>query len=289
MELKVVFIAGLGRSGTTLLARLLGCVPGFVNVGEAARYLWNERMWARLPTCGCGAPVLKCPFWAEIAASIHEEERSKATRALRLRHVPGMLLGWRRPDPALTHSVTRVLARIAGRAGAEVIVDSSKHPANALLLAGVPGVELHVVHLIRDPRAVLASWSRPKGYLRRHSGPRVMALWLALNPIAELLRPAAASYSRLRYEALVASPEGTLRALLQRVGRPGEALPFLASGKARLARDHALAGNPEMLDEGEVEIRPATWTMPPVPAALASMAALPLLLRYGYRVWARSG
>ena len=39
-DVKVLFLAGKGRSGGTLLAALLGQLPGFFNMGERDR-LWD--------------------------------------------------------------------------------------------------------------------------------------------------------------------------------------------------------------------------------------------------------
>ena len=54
-EVKVLFLAGKGRSGGTLLASLLGQLPGFFNIGELNR-LWD---WGLVSNyrCGCGLPV----------------------------------------------------------------------------------------------------------------------------------------------------------------------------------------------------------------------------------------
>ena len=62
--MKVLFLAGKGRSGGTLLANLLGQVPGFFNVGELNR-LWD---WGLVSNylCGCGVPVRECPTWTAI-------------------------------------------------------------------------------------------------------------------------------------------------------------------------------------------------------------------------------
>src|SRR5215831_5618830 len=63
---KVLFLAGKGRSGGTLLAGLLGQLPGFFSVGELNR-LWD---WGldRNYQCGCGTPVRDCETWAAILA-----------------------------------------------------------------------------------------------------------------------------------------------------------------------------------------------------------------------------
>ena len=62
--MRVVFIGGSGRSGSTLIERLLGRLPGVCNVGEVA-FLW-ERGLQRGELCGCGLALLECPFWCEV-------------------------------------------------------------------------------------------------------------------------------------------------------------------------------------------------------------------------------
>ncbi|MFD0886208.1 sulfotransferase, partial [Streptosporangium algeriense] len=61
---RVVFLGGLGRSGTTLLERLLGEVPGVTPLGEVA-HLWTRGVLAN-EDCGCGKPFGACPFWREV-------------------------------------------------------------------------------------------------------------------------------------------------------------------------------------------------------------------------------
>src|SRR5690606_14695161 len=61
---RVVFIGGLGRSGTTLLERLLGQLPGVVPLGEIT-HLW-ERDLVGDEMCACGATFSYCEFWQRI-------------------------------------------------------------------------------------------------------------------------------------------------------------------------------------------------------------------------------
>src|SRR5439155_14642762 len=51
-------------------------------------------------------------------------------------------------------------AAIADVSGCSVIVDSSKLPTYAFVLKKVPGLEVHIVHLVRDSRATAFSWQR---------------------------------------------------------------------------------------------------------------------------------
>ena len=57
--LKVLYIAGVGRSGSTLLERMLGAVPGSVNTGELNAIF--SRVATQDQRCGCGEPFSACP------------------------------------------------------------------------------------------------------------------------------------------------------------------------------------------------------------------------------------
>ena len=60
----VLFIGGLGRSGSTLVDRVLGQTPGVCSVGELV-FLWERGLLAN-ERCGCGEPFDGCPFWKEV-------------------------------------------------------------------------------------------------------------------------------------------------------------------------------------------------------------------------------
>ena len=63
---RVLYLGGIGRSGSTLLERMLGQIPGTCSLGEVV-HLWargirdNER-------CGCGDTFHACPFWTSVGA-----------------------------------------------------------------------------------------------------------------------------------------------------------------------------------------------------------------------------
>ena len=177
MSTSVIYIAGTGRSGSTLLASLLGEVEGCFAAGEV-RYLW-QRGLAERRLCGCGVPVRECPVWKRVLAEsghLDDPDRVEGVVSLlqrtgRIRNLPAILVGSLRPelDPARSLSGARdraalgdVYAAMAHVTGSRVIVDSSKLPAYANVLAATPGIDLRVVHLIRDPRGAAHSWSSRK-------------------------------------------------------------------------------------------------------------------------------
>ena len=63
---RVLYIAGLAHSGSTLLSRVLGEVEGLFAAGEV--YALSERI-ANGDRCGCGAALGECPFWGAVLRS----------------------------------------------------------------------------------------------------------------------------------------------------------------------------------------------------------------------------
>ena len=145
MSVRVLYMGGTGRSGSTLLARILDRVDGVFAAGEL-RYVWQRGVLEdRL--CGCGEPFSACPFWTEVmdrafggrdAVDAHEVIAEQ--RALtRLRQVPRILTTGGRAAPGAYLRVLSALYRaVADVSGCELVVDSSKLPSYGFVLAQVP-------------------------------------------------------------------------------------------------------------------------------------------------------
>jgi hypothetical protein len=309
MSTAVLYIAGTGRSGSTVLANILGEVEGVFAAGEV-RYLWQRGlMEGRL--CGCGLPVRECPVWSRVlaeAGQLDDPERvdgivSMLQRTGRIRNLPAVLAGSvaARLDPAEAHALAParealgdLYAAIASVTGCRVIVDSSKLPAYANVLAATPGIDLRVVHLIRDPRGAAYSWSSKKtladGAARGHMeqiGPAKSAvLWDVWNMAGGVLfKGGPDRYLRLRYEDFVADPQASIRKILAMVGMEDAELPFINEHEARTSANHSVAGNPDRLRRGVITLRSDDrWRsgMAPRNRRLVSTLTSPLLLRYGY-------
>ena len=82
---RVLFLGGLGRSGTTLLERVLGELPGVCPVGEVV-HLW-QRDLRDGDRCGCGIPFADCEFWTRVGKlAFGGWDAVDVDRVLHLRH-----------------------------------------------------------------------------------------------------------------------------------------------------------------------------------------------------------
>src|SRR6266516_4189116 len=168
--LRVLYIGGWGRSGSTLLDRMLGQVPGFASLGEV-REIWQSGL-AEGRSCGCGADFRDCPFWSEVGvrafggwARIDLDEALDLWRRFdRPWAIPILLAGRVGPSRGRLRRYVGLLDRLYGAigevSGAAVLVDSSKLPSHALLVRLAPAVDLRLIHLVRDSRGVAYSWNK---------------------------------------------------------------------------------------------------------------------------------
>jgi hypothetical protein len=218
----------------------------------------------------------------------------------RQRHLPG-LLGSRAPaSDALTYlrtAYSRIYQVFAQVSHARVIVDASKGPALGQALFGAPGVDLRILNLVRDPRAVAWSWNRRierphatsgSEEMWRISAHRAAAQWSALQLEVEAMSALGRiRVTRLRYEDFIASPVESLVAATAELGVPlamGD-LPPVAHARVELAPSHGLSGNPVRFRSGPVVLRrDDAWTtqMPRRSRAVVTALTLPLLRAYGY-------
>lgn len=185
---RLIYIASDSRSGSTMLDNFLSNSPEVKSIGELRNLPshlnktgpgaeWN---WS----CTCGKSFRDCHVWADVRRRYEADtgqhflsvetcsENFHRTRLFyayllfaalipirRVRQV--LLLRAYRLDSLreIGHSCYQILDAFGRSTGSETIIDSSKTPEYllALILARPKDIELKVIHLIRDGRAVLHS------------------------------------------------------------------------------------------------------------------------------------
>ena len=296
---RVLFVGGYGRSGSTVLDLALASIPGVVPVGEF-RHLFGRGLGDN-ELCSCGNEFNSCEFWKQVLAAAGPDgfDQAAIQRSVdavnRLTAVPGLRRARLRRG-ALQSRIDRSAAAFAAAyrgvrdvTGADVIVDSSKFPLHGMLLGATGIVDLSVLLLVRDPRAVAHSWQRKRlrpevhweeRYMPQHSIARSALAWTVSNRLTRGIADASIPLRDQRYEEFVADPSVELQEIatfgLGRVAPEPEAAD---------AEVHTVAGNPIRLEGTPLQIRPDKKWMAEMPVAkqLVVAALCPLgMKRYGY-------
>ena len=307
MDPTVLFLGGAGRSGSTLLERMLGQLPDVVAVGEIVHLF--SRGLIDDDDCGCGSPFSACPFWTKVGDNAFGAwpAGADARRWLddqgavdRNRNLANLLTGkperFRSELDRHTSRLSSLYRAISEVSGARVIVDSSKHVSTALVLHRTPGIDLHVLHLVRDSRGVAHSWTkevaRPEtrdesATMPRYHPASAAAWWDWFNVGFDVVRRVGVATTTLRYEDLLADPRGRIAAVAEAVGVPSDdaALSFLGDGTVQLDADHSVAGNPMRFQTGTLHLRrDDAWreALDSSSRRVVTAVTAPLLARYGY-------
>jgi hypothetical protein len=307
-NVRVLYVGGMPRSGSTLIDLLMHRLPGHVAVGELF-YLWRNGV-QHDGLCACSRPFLSCPFWSAVGErAFGGWSAADAKRVLpvqeavdRTSWIP-FLLAPRRPaafQESLSHytdALRRLYRAIATVSGASVIVDSSKRPSLAYVLRQMPDIDLRVVQVVRDPRGVAFSFAKhvdlPPGadvaeQMPRSTVRKVSRRWVTVNALIAGIERFDVPTLRVRYEDLVADPRHELARVLafEGLAEGPETLDFIVDHSFSVPQTHVIAAGRIRLRSGVMPLSlDEDWRrrMPRRAKALVDTMTLPTRWRYGYR------
>jgi Sulfotransferase family len=314
---QLLYVAGIPRSGSTVLGQLLGEIPGVTFVGELT-YFW--RRFAQAELCSCGRPLPDCPFWSAVVGQAYGKLTLARARQLAelewhvLRRQVALSLApaaWPVPKASRAGQMLAERAQlyrsISRLTGASWIVDGGKEPVFGSLLARVGATDVCTIHLVRDPRGVAYSWQKQvpsdsePGDMPRKAATKTAMDWVRQNLLVQLgLQRLSAAYVRVRYEDLASRPAYVLRqislaTMLTIAGSAAQATPVTTGTLAESrSEQHLVAGNPGVrrAATGSLRLRlDEDWrTMLPLrQQRLVTAICASLMVAYGYPLQTAAG
>lgn len=240
---RFVQITGVGRSGSTLVALLLNAHPQICSPGEVTGPILLSGEMRPNYLCSCGVPLFECDFWSgiqtDLAASGIEFgpghwdmdfqighsglARQLLCRSLghnaidELRNaVVGRMPGWGSRLREIGRRNAALVRSVFERTAAPVFVDASKDHVRVRHLRRHAGLDVHVLHLVRDSPAYVASmmktnWADLEDAIGRwmRNAAHCIRLRRSLHADRSLL---------LRYEDLCRDPAGEMGRLTAWLG-----------------------------------------------------------------------
>jgi hypothetical protein len=298
------FILAHSFSGSTLLSFLLGTHPEIATVGEM--FIAPTHNTDDYP-CSCGEPIARCAFWREVSArmaarGVPFDLRSADSSLTAASYgLLGSRVVWAEPRGPFLEGIRRTALRLmpgvrreldrriaVNRHLAEVIldlrdgrvfVDATKRPGRALLLQRDPRLDLQVIHLVRDGRAVSRSTIRNLGRTVEDGARSWAASLRRSEELRRTLPPE--RWLTVRHEDLCRDSRGTLARIFEFLN----VAPEPEIGDFRAA-DHHIIGNRMRLSRTS-EIRlDERWRTELTPEQLRKIERIagPELTRYGYAI-----
>lgn len=153
MNKKVLYIAGAGRSGSTLLDITLGNMHDCFSLGELNFFVENGIL--NNEYCSCGSRVLDCSFWGIIVFKWNKERRLPNelfvdVQYKLLRNKRFFINLFTKPSyyEDYIHDVKKLYDVIFKESGNNILIDSSKN-GNYIKILKKINQEVEVVHLKR--------------------------------------------------------------------------------------------------------------------------------------------
>ncbi|MES1904183.1 MAG: hypothetical protein MHPSP_004800, partial [Paramarteilia canceri] len=135
----------------------------------------------------------------------------------------------------------------------------SKHPVYGYMLSKCKNINLHIVHIVRNPYDVAYSWSvrdKKKPHqekMSRHSLVKSCLYWVIWNFLIERVAKKAkniTSYTLIKYEDFSDSPLTYLDKIRRAVENP-QPVPASMKNKEKIdfsKKSHSFSGNPNRFD-----------------------------------------
>jgi len=259
-SLRVLYVAGLPRSGSTVLGYVLGGLPGVIFVGELT-YFW--RRFAEGELCSCGTPLPDCPFWSAVVGNAfgqmtreHARELNKLERKV-IRWQPFGLAPvrwstrWSKRISIMLKERAQLYQSIAEITNTEYIIDSGKGVAFGAIMARLNCISFITIHLVRDPRGVAFSWQKhvqsdsEPGDMPRSPAMKTAARWMLSNIFVQFsLKRLSSAYSRIRYEDLLAYPDNIALEISRATSNLLGSNTWTGPRVQHVDEHHLVAGNP---------------------------------------------
>lgn len=294
----IVYLVGMMRSGSTLVAEYLGSYGNAACVGELIN-TWRSASKGQM--CSCGNTPSACPWWSDVFANRSPDEISALDevrqRVDRPRLIPNYLRLRGKPEDTWPDDVRKYVGQLRGQvatlatsSGASVLVDSSKSPAGLALAMLAFGSRVTALQVVRDPRAVAYSQSRRRFATGGVHGdvPRAyrvgasVTLWRKMNVEGALTAHFATRHHVFAYESLRDQPRKRLEGLASSLGMAGES-PGWVGNTVQLRKQHILAGNPNRAGQRNRAIEVAD--VQPDPFTRREQVLIKLGAQPFYRYW----
>ncbi len=307
-KIKVIFISGSGRCGSTILQEILAASPEICAAGETC-YTWDNGFLFDL-LCSCGKKFSECGFWKSVfdtgffwGKNVNAQFIESNKKILRgKKAIPMFIMPFLRSKKFLKASAIyssalyKLFYGIKKTTGCKFILDSSKFGFHGLILSEMDMIELYVIHLVRDSRGVAYSFQkkmlRPEVhqkayYMSRLDAGRSGIRWIKENLLSHFLRIKNRFYLFVRYEDFVANPGMILEKIYSFLDLP---MPFShdnINGPFQKSEEHTLSGNPLRFDKEPFYLRlDNEWRdkLSKTSYSIVSLMTSPLLTFYGYKL-----
>jgi hypothetical protein len=282
--IRVVYIMGAGRSGSTILGTTLGNGRNAFFAGELTAYPRQAGIPSRKSTTGPPPELLE--LWARVRANMNARgQPTDVTWHSAFEHPRSLhrQIGRKRSRRLKAYALfcSNLYEAIADETSSAVVIDSSHNPLRRWYLRKLnTSIDIYTIHLVRDPRSVIAALQTDDFPGARPKSTFAANLYLGtVHALSEAVygRLPRKHRLRVRYEDFMSNPDAVVSRLAGWSGIDPTTIRLDA-----LEPGPVFAGN-RLIHQPVVALRRAKGTVVlPETSKLTRILQTPWLNRYGY-------
>lgn len=248
---------GAGRSGTTLLATLLGNAPSIITLGEMHQFL---DYYLEDKPSSSGVKLKDCPFWSAVVGKLEQKysrPELEAINKLRDRveghgHIPASLFSSNKKYQAFQKELFEIIKETHPT---EAVLDSAKYISRALQLARMDKEHVKIIYMVRDVRGVIFSFG--KKVQTQKSAISAMFYYSLINTFGLITQWVLGRrrVMRIQYEAVVEHPERSLARMQTFLGQDLSAVLQKLQNEEPFEMPPIIAGN-RMATAKQIKLKP---------------------------------
>lgn len=205
--MKIIYLLGAGRSGTTLMATVLNSNPQIQTVGEMHQFI--EHMNNNKP-CSCGLSLEECEVWKPIVKEMNKGNlnfykiQQELTTKESHKNIPRLLLK-NKGDTAYLNVHQKIFSLLVENTNKTWLLDSSKYIARYILLRKSKELKVKGIYVVRDVRGVINSFSKQVQTSKSPIG--TIIYYILINFFGEVVCRFDKDILKIKYEDFVSEPQ----------------------------------------------------------------------------------
>ncbi len=301
--MKIVYISGCGRSGSTLLDTILSEHNDIVGVGELTNLFYAG--WKNNEYCSCQKQIKECEFWTKVKEiwedksdlSSFEEYIVLQKKVERIRFFFKLIFNKKLLQSNEVQKYiynTKILYEaIQIVSSKKYIIDSSKTPIRAFLLSQSDDIDLYIIHLIRDIRGFGYSMKKAFKNVDLKSGVQkqidsksnlyILRDWWLLNILTEKIGKKS-KYLRIIYEEFLNDSNKAMKLIGDFIDLDMEEVSKKLNDGFSPIQSHKAAGNRLRMQKKIILKKDMEWEtkLSSFDKNILKFCSYPLLKKYGY-------
>ena len=284
MQKKIVYLLGAGRSGTTIMATVLGAHNQILTIGEMHQFL---DYLAEDKDCSCGEGINNCMFWKEIlkkieinSSELKNWQKHSDTKERHRNILP--LLCTQKADDLYLHIHETIYEKIYNSStNVEYLLDSSKYIARYLLLKRSENIDLRGIYVVRDVRGVINSFNKKVQTSR--SAISTIIYYSLINFFGQVICWSDKNVIKIKYEDFVENTDVALAQIYNHLEIKDDKNDNF---KEEYRMPHIIGGNRMKLNKTIVLKKDESWkeVIPRISQIVYYLLTLPFMLLNKYRM-----